>query len=133
MKLTREFEYNGAKVTVSRRTVRSQIQTELLYRAFGDDENTSDIELLEKAPFFQLLTQTEIDGDIGFKIPEVASSIKELKAGFDAFMDADGTFLDQLREAWLEVNAAVNVEILLPPDNVDKKKETPIETQEKTS
>jgi len=133
MKLTREFEHNGATVTVFRRTVRSKIQSEMLHMAFGHDEDTHQIDWLEVFSFVQLLTETSIDGDLGFKVPQIGASIEELQSGLKAFLDADEELLNQLRLAISEVNASVNDASLLPPDKVDKKKETKTGKQETIS
>jgi len=133
MKLTREFEHNGAKVTVFRRTVRSKLHSDLLYNSLGLTTDTSPGHYMEMFHFIRLLTQTTIEGDIGFAIPDVAAPLEELQAGLEAFMESDETLLKQLELAIIEVNRAVNDDALLPPDSVDKKKETKTGTPETTS
>ena len=133
MKLTREFEHNGAKVTVFRRTVRSKLHSDLLYNSLGLTTDTSPGRYMEMFHFIRLLTQTTIEGDIGFAIPDVAAPPEELQAGLEAFMSADEALFMQLQKAFTEVNAAVNNDALLPPDKVSKKKETITEDPETTS
>ena len=133
MKLTREFEHNGAKVTVFRLTVRGKLQSSMLYNTLGLSEDTHPNKYLELYHYVRLLTQTTIDGEVGFKIPNVTATLEELRAGLEAFMDADESLLNQLQTAFEDVDAAVNDAALLPPDKVSKKKVTITGPPETTS
>ena len=133
MKLTREFEHNGATVTVFRLTVRGKLQSSMLYNTLGLGEDTNPNKYLELYHYIRLLTQATIEGDVGFKIPNVTAPLEELQVGMEAFMNADESLLTQLETAFEEVDAAVNDAALLPPGKVSKKKETKTGKQETTS
>jgi len=133
MRITREFEYNGAKVTVHNQTVRAKLQSELLYTKFGTTENTPEGEWYELFQFVRLLTQTTVDGDIGFAIPEISAPVDELRAGLEAFMNCDSNLITLLNLAWQEVSTAPNKPELLPSDEVPKKKEKSTAKSEKIS
>ena len=108
------IQYNGATVTVRRGTVRTRLLQSLLYSKLGISADTTDEEFLFISYYARFLTQTTIKGKLGFDIPGATDDPEQLRAGLEAFLDADVGLYDEVIAALNEVDAMLNDPELSP-------------------
>lgn len=121
--LSKTFTHNGVTVTVRRADVRARLMGHFIYRHFAIEETMPEDEFILYQTFVQFMTQTTIEGDLGFPIPAVSAPKADIEAAFQAFMNLSAAFYDQYIEALREVESAPG-EPETAPDNT-KKNETP--------
>lgn len=122
MKISKTFTYNGAKVTVRRADVRARLMGHFIYRHFNIHEDMPEDEFLMYQTFAQFMTQTTIDGDLGFSIPVLSAPEDAIKTAFEDFMALDTDFYDLYVAVMREVEASPG-DIETAPD-APKKNET---------
>jgi hypothetical protein len=106
---TQTFTYGKATVTVRRATVRDRLRVDTLTWKLPDAETTD--ERHAQRSFARLVVQTEkVDGDLGFPLPKFDAPDAELRAGYEALMDAPGALWD----AWVVALARVDDAIAEP-------------------
>lgn len=104
----REIEYAGNVITVQRATVRHRIGRSFILSRLGvfdGEARAADEEFIAALFFARLMTQTE--GELG--IPRVGrdSTADEIRASFEAFLDADESLYDVVGEAINTADAPV--------------------------
>ncbi len=115
------FVYNGATVTIRRANVRSRLLETIVYRNFDIAEGMPLDEWLPIQSFVEFLTRSEIEGDLGFKIPAVTAPTEEIMASFDEFLSQDETFYDLYIDAKNKVQAVIGDPVTAPPEPGKKK------------
>lgn len=113
--------YNGATVTLKRATVRSRLHSGIIYRKFDVDDKTSDEEFSMLFNYVKFLTQTAIDGGIGFTVPTYADEPDVLRAGFEAFLDQPEAFFDLVIIPLTRIDNAAAEDAVQPLDEDQKK------------
>lgn len=112
--------YNGATVALKRATVRSRLHSGIIYRKFNVGEDTPDEEFSMLFNYVKFLTQTDIQGEIGFKVPTYADEPKDLEAGYQTFLDQPETFFDEVVIPLTRIDAGLAEDELQP--TIDQKK-----------
>ncbi len=113
------IQYNGATVTVRRGTVRSRLLSTLIYGKLNVAKDMSDADYIFMTNYASFLTQTSVKGKLGIPKPPATADEKEIRAGLEAFLEADTDFYDAILGALLEVDAPLNDPELAP--DVDPK------------
>ena len=123
------FTYNGATVTLARRTNRHAMLIDRIVVALADgDEEDDAASLAYKRLFARAVVQTEaVEGELGVALPSATASPADLRAGYEAFMEADGTLGDAYYRELAAVNAPLGPRPFLPPDELaeDERKNSP--------
>jgi len=124
---TYQFTYDGATITLARRTNRHAMQIDRIVVALseGDEDGAS---LSYKRLYAKMVAQTddvippgEDKGDgMPLDLPSPLASPDELRAGFEAFMAADGNLGDSYYTALNTVNAPPGPRALLPASELDE-------------
>ena len=110
---TRKFTYRDATITIHRRRMSDRLDTELivamLMNETGRDNRGRFVRNYHRANSYAVLLASidAVDGDAGFPIPPADAPEDELRAGYEAFLNADDGFYD----AWLAALNAVNAPI----------------------
>lgn len=112
--MNKTVQYNGAKVTVKRGTVRSRLRATLLYKQFDISQDMDDLAWYEISLYVRFLTQVDIDGTLDFDVPNTNSDAKALQKGLEHFLDADNDFYDLVIDALNVVDATGSDEALKP-------------------
>ncbi len=113
-------EWNGAKIVLRRAKIRDRLLVNSIVNKLGID--TEDIgDFAAKRFFARLVTQAQIDGDLGFVLPAIADSEEVMRASYDAFLDLDGGLYDELEQGLYEVDRPLNDPDLLPAEVVPEK------------
>ena len=122
--LTKEIElYGGVKVTLQRAKIRERLMINSIIGKLGIvAEDTGDFS--GKRLFARLITQAQINGDLGFALPASADSAEDIRKAFELFLDLDGDVYDALEQALYEIDRPLNDPDLLPaeavPENLDE-------------
>jgi hypothetical protein len=95
--------YNGATITFKRGTVKSRLRGMTLYGKLGVSSDTPNEDMLGYSYFVRLLTQCEVEGELGFNLPSANADPAELCKAYDAFMNADEALFDAVMDG---LNAA---------------------------
>ena len=126
-----DIQYNGATITIRRGTVRSRLDCNMIFRAFDIDDEMPLAEFSRIERYARFLTQCTIVGEVGFPIPALSASEAELKAGFEAFLEADTEFYDAVMVALANADSDLNAPELLP--HVQKKGSAKASDDDETS
>jgi hypothetical protein len=120
--LTKQVEWNGAVIHLRRGTVRDRLMLNSVVGKLGID--TEDIgDFAAKRFFARLITQAQVDGDLGFALPAIADSEEDLRAAYEEFLNLDGGLYDSLEQGLYEVDRPLNDPDLQPAEVVPEKKE----------
>lgn len=110
---TQTFTHNGATITVKRAVIRDRLAANLIIAAL--DIGFDPLERYAASEFAQCVARTtNIDGDIGFTVPGVNATASELKAGLEAWLEADASLLVEWQSALNLVNISPNDPDLTP-------------------
>lgn len=127
--LTTSFEYNGAKVTVMKPNGFSRVRVwQLRQELSGMDAN------LRSAAYhfcYYLANTTAVEGSLGFPVPCDSPSYEELITFIQGIGEADEKLLMLWDNAISDLLVATNDPDLLPPQELDEKKETPKKSSSK--
>jgi hypothetical protein len=120
--LTKDIEWNGAVITLRRAKIRDRLLVNSIVGKLGiDTEDVADF--AAKRFFARLITQGQVEGDLGYALPAVADSEEDLQAAYEAFLDLDAGLYDSLEQGLYEVDRPLNDPDLLPAEVVPEKKE----------
>jgi len=109
----RQFTHKDATITVHRRRMADRLDSELIVAMLMNDVERDNRNRFARkwhranAFAVMLVSIDAIDGQPEFPIPAPDAPEAELRAGFEAFLNADGGFYD----AWLAALNAVNAPI----------------------
>ena len=132
--LTEKFSHNGASVEVRRADVRARLRAQLVYATFDVQTDMPDEAWAELRFFARFLSQTRIEGDLGFPVAAVSDDRASLERCLEAFLAADEVLYDRLLIAMNNVARNPGDADLLPEDELDaKKKTTPPSGSDETS
>lgn len=125
--LTKTVTYNDATLEVSRETMRSRLQKNIVYRKLADVGTTDeDYEFI--VAYAHLVTQVTVTaGNLPFSIAALTDTDDEMKAAYAAFLDCDGSLWNVIGEALREVDAPLGDPDLAP--GADAQKKTPPENE----
>jgi len=119
--LSKTIAYNGATIEVRRADVRARLRTSLVFHKLGLPDNPGE-DWFYMQSFARFLTQCTVIGDLGFPVPTLTDDDEAFRAGYDAFLAADGDLYDTLNAALLEVNRAPgDPDLTLSADDTKKK------------
>ena len=121
--LTKEIEWNGAVITLRRGTVRDRLMLNSVIRKLGGIDTEDMDDFAAKRFFARLITQAQVEGDLGFALPAVAASDEDLHAAYEQFLDLDGGLYDSLEQGLYEIDRPLNDPDLQPPEVVPEKKD----------
>lgn len=89
--------YNGATLELTRATVRTRLQANFLYSQLGVSKDTPTDEFHLIMAYVRFLTQAKIvKGKLDFALPGLHANETDLQQGFEAFLNAEETFYDQV-------------------------------------
>ena len=118
--LTKTVEWDGAVITLRRAKIRDRLLVNSIVGKLGIDIE----DFAAKRLFARLITQAQIDGDLGYTLPALADSEEDLRASYENFLDLDGSLYDDLEQGLFEVDKPLNDPDLLPaeavPENLDE-------------
>jgi hypothetical protein len=115
-----EIQYNGAKLTVHRASVKARILAPMLYRHFDIQEGMPEEEFAPIEAFVRFMTQTTIEGDLGFPIPPVSGDRVDILTAYENFLGLNEAFYDVYAPAMRRVQKTVGDPETAPEG--DKKK-----------
>ena len=113
----------GVTVTLRRGKIRDRLLMNSIIGKLGFDGGEDTGDFAGKRLFARLVTQAQIDGDLGYTLPAVTDSEDELRASFEKFLDLDALLYDDLEQALFEVDRPLNDPDLLPAEIVPEKKD----------
>lgn len=113
--------YNGATITLKRATVRSRMLSQVILGRLGVTRDTPNLDFYLINEYANFLTQTKIEGDVGFHVPLPVAESDELKAGYEVFYDAPSAFFDAVVIPLRLIESDVNDDALLPKTDEEKK------------
>jgi hypothetical protein len=91
----RTFQYNGATVSIRRAKVRDKVSIGAILRkldiAEGDEEGN-----IAGYAFARFMVLSDVEGDLGFALPQVTDDAETIHAAIESFLDADGDLYDGL-------------------------------------
>lgn len=122
---TAAFNYKNARVTVQKPTVASRVkmwQFRQIISTHGSGGVPQDI---ADTLCYYLANVVEIAGSIGFSVPTSNITHAELIETLTAFADADELLISLWDTAIINLKYAMNDPDLLPPMELDEKKEPP--------
>lgn len=103
------FNYGNGTVTARKPLVRDELAIPLLInRLASDDKDASDG--YGRSIYARFLLLASVEGDIGFPVPAPDAPRKELREGFEAFLEQDGTFIGDWQVALNEITAPPDAE-----------------------
>lgn len=89
--------YKGATLELTRATVRTRLQANFLYSQLGVSKDTPTDEFHLIMSYVRFLTQAKVvKGTLDFELPDTHAGEAALQQGYEAFLDADETFYDQV-------------------------------------
>lgn len=106
--------YNGATISFKRGTVKSRLRGMTLYGKLGVSSDTPNDVMLGYSYFVRLLTQCEIEGTLGFDLPDTNAGEAVLQAAYQAFMDADEALFDVVMDGLNAVDEEYQPDALQP-------------------
>ena len=117
---TQTFTYKGATITVKRAVIRDRLAANMVIALL--EVGHDPIERYAASEFAQCVALTvEIDGDLGFTMPKASATPDELKAGFEAWLEAEPTLLMEWQTAIALASIALNDPDLTPDTPLEKK------------
>lgn len=99
--------------------MRTRLQKNIVYRKLGITPDISDEDWEFLNMFAHLLTQCDIEGDVGFPVAQIADTAEAMRVSYEAFLDSEGDLYTPLIAAINEVDAPLG-----DPDLVPGKKTT---------
>jgi hypothetical protein len=121
------FEVGGVTVTLARRTNRHALLTERVLLAIEDPQDDGSARAYKRL-FARMVVQTvDTGGDLPITLPAPTASTEDLKAAYEAFLDADGYIGDRFYAELNIVNAPLGPRAFLPVEQLgdDEKKGSP--------
>lgn len=125
MKNEQQFEWNGATLTVRPSTIRDEIHKENIAWKLMDAGINAQDDPQVFWRFLNCVTQTEIDGDIGYVPPAATDSPDDLLASFEAWCSLPGDLYREWRDAIQAVNADPVAPELTPEVDAEALKKDP--------
>lgn len=123
--LTKTVELRpGLRITVRTATGRDVLNRAFIYRKLGLTATTDEQAMhyaVTFAPLFQQTTQ--IDGDLGFTWPSLASSDDEMQTALSGFLELPAPVVERWLGAIESVDTAPGDPALQPPDSASPKKD----------
>lgn len=121
--LTKSFDFNGVRITVQKPNGFSRV------RVWQLRQEISGLDAMQRSAAFHfcyyLANTIAVEGSLGFPVPCDSPSHDELMAFINGIGEADEQLLMQWDEALSELLVATNDPDLLPPHELDEKKEPP--------
>ena len=114
----------GVTVTLRRGKIRDRLLMNSIIGKLGFDGGEDTGDFAGKRLFARLITQSQIEGNgLGFDLPAIADSEKDLRASFEKFLELDAGLYDVLDEGLFDVDKSLNDPDLLPAEIVPEKKD----------
>lgn len=120
---TQTFTYKQASVTVKRAVIRDRLAANMVISFL--DVGSEPLARYAASEFAQCVSlTTQIEGDIGFVLPKVSDSPETLKAGFEAWLEADPKLLIEWQTAIALAGMDFNDPDLTPNTPDEKKRQS---------
>lgn len=120
---TGTFQYNGATITVQKPTVATRVRLWQLRQALSEQGTGNVPQDVADTLCFYLANTVKVEGSLSFPVPLDAPTHDQLIAFLEGFAGEDETLLTQWDNAIYRLKVATNDPDLLPPHEVDQKKE----------
>ena len=118
--LTKKIELRGGTITLKRAKIRDRLLMNVIIGKLGfDSENTDGFAGMRL--FARLVTQAQIDGDLGFVLPALADNEEVMRESYEQFLELDGFYFDEIEQGFEEVDRPFNDPDLLPAELVPEK------------
>lgn len=111
------IEYDGLQIAVRREKVKDRMALEVLESRLLQDED-SESDKMYKRLFLRASLQSDVQGDLGFRLPTVHSSDEELASAFESFKELDAALYDRWATKLLQVDKRLNTVL----EQTDQKK-----------
>jgi len=116
------FEWRGATFTVRPSTIGDEIDKDQIAWKLSESGINATDDPVKFMQFLYCVTQTEIDGDIGYEPPAATDSPDDLRASYEAFFKLPGGLYRTWRDSVNAVNADPVAPELRPEVTEDIKK-----------
>ena len=123
MTLTATFKFKGATVTVCKPTVATRVRLWQIRQAVSEHGAEGIPQNLADTLCYYLVNTVKVDGSLGFPVPLSAPTSDELQAFLIGFAEADESLVTLWDNAIFSLKNATNDPDLLPPHEVDEKKD----------
>lgn len=121
--LTASFKFNGATVTVQRPSVMTRVRVWQLRQAITTHGSGNVPRDIADTLCYYLANTAAVDGSLGFTVPLGNPTPDELTVFLEAFAAADESLVNLWDSAIYDLKHATNDPALLPPNEVDEKKD----------
>lgn len=123
MTLTAAFKFNGATVVVQKPTVATRIRVWQFRQSISEHGAGGVAQDVADTLCYYLANTVSVDGSLGFPVPLNGATPDELHAFLKGFSEADENLLTVWDKTLYDLKYATNDVDLLPPHEVDEKKD----------
>lgn len=123
MTQTAAFKFNGATVTVCKPNVATRVRVWQLRQSAREHGMGGVPQDIADTLIYYLANTVSVDGSLGFPVPLTAPTPDELQAFIKGFAESEEILVSLWDDAIFSVKNATNDPDLLPPHEVDEKKD----------